>query len=207
MNDENNDEKKNNDDDKAKMNTNWNRIKNILLTLATLCNEDESVQSALQKEMNQNEHRSDQYAHELRAIFDKNKFMQLTMTRIINVCTQNVIFSPYSQLLKSYFIPNGFDKMRDVRSEFGWQIFVYFNAKGVVRILHKRQCQFNQPPNDETKWFLVNWELDMSFTQNMEKCNSTFVRTNGIEFLSENAEQKYKHDVMTKLSGGNLIFH
>ena len=210
-NDKNNDNDEKNEKNEEQRNVNWNRIKNILLCLAEYSmdgsDETKAVYDALQKEMKQNANRHGQFDFELRGIFEKNKLLQSQVTRIVNVCTQNVIFSPYLQLLQNYFVPNGFDKMRDVRTEYGWQIFIYFNPKDVIRILHKRQCQYNQPPDDETKHFLVNWELDMSFTPKMEKCNSVFVRTNGIEFLSENAEQKYKYEVKTKLSGGSLIFH
>ena len=46
----------------------------------------------------------------------------------------------------------------------------------------------------------------MSFTPGVQKCNSAFVRVNGIEF-NQDADQSYNSQIRTKLTGGNLIFH
>ena len=219
---DNNDEEKKNDDnndndkeeDNEKEVTNWGRISNILLTLASFCvkmdktDKNELVFNTLTKVLNidSNYKRTDQYDQELKDIFESNKIDECQVIRIINGCNQNVIFGAFYQLLQDYFIPNGFNGMKDVRGEFGWVIEIYFNPKNVIRILHKRQTQYCQPPNEELKHFKVNWELDMSFTPGLDKCNSAFVRVNGIIF-NQDADAEFKSQIKTKLTGGNLIFH
>eukprot|EP01083_Nonionella_stella_P060424 157793_1 len=194
--------------------SNWKRITNILLCLAQQCvfidktDRNVSVHNTLKQVLNEetNNKRTDQYDQELKRLFESNKIDECQVIRILNGCNQNVIFGAFYQLLKEYFIPNGFNGMKDVRTEFGWEIFIYFNPKGIVRILHKRQTQYAQPPNELAKHFLVNWELDMSFTPRLTKCNAVFVRVSGIEF-NEAVDSKYKSDINTKLSGADLIFH
>jgi len=197
-----------------KVQLNWQRVSDILHCLARICAEiDDSeenrvVVEVLSKELNANRNalRSEEFEHELRDLFESNKMEESKVQRVMNGCNQSVIFGPFYQLLKEYFIPNGFNGMKDVRTERGWVIEVHFNPKGVVRILHRRQTQYTQPPDDATKHFKVNWELDMSFTPKMEKCNSVFVRVCGIEF-HDDVDSQYKSDVRTKLSGADLIFH
>lgn len=216
--DNNNDEEKKNDDkneDNAKEEvTNWDRISNILLTLASFCvkmdktDKNELVFNTLCKVLtiDSNYKRTDQYDQELKDIFESNKIDECQVIRIINGCNQNNIFGAFYQLLQDYFIPNGFNGMKDVRGEFGWEIEIYFNPKNIMRILHKRQTQYCQPPNEEDKHFKVGWELDMSFTPGLTKCNSAFVRVNGIIF-NQDATQEFKGQIKSKLTGGNLIFH
>ena len=211
---ESDEEKKNDDNDKDKEVTNWDRISNILLTLAQFClkqdktDKNELVFNTLCKVLtvDSNYKRTDQYDQELKDIFESNKIDECQVIRILNGCNQNVIFGAFYQLLQDYFIPNGFQGMKDVRGEFGWEIEIYFNPKNIMRILHKRQTQYCQPPNEEEKHFKVGWELDMSFTPGLGKCNSAFVRVTGIIF-NENADQGFKGQIKTKLTGGNLIFH
>eukprot|EP00484_Ammonia_sp_Unknown_P005387 CAMPEP_0197057338 /NCGR_PEP_ID=MMETSP1384-20130603/96089_1 /TAXON_ID=29189 /ORGANISM="Ammonia sp." /LENGTH=297 /DNA_ID=CAMNT_0042491727 /DNA_START=22 /DNA_END=911 /DNA_ORIENTATION=- len=214
-NDENsNNDSKSNDDDSSNAqpqgqeNTNWNRISNILLTVAKYCvlmdktEQNELVYSTLQKTLTVDSgyKRTDQYDQELRELFEGNKIDDCQVLRVINGCNQNVIFGAFYQLLKDYFIPNGFNGMKDVRGDSGWAIDIYFNPKNIVRILHRRQTQYAQPPNEETKHFRVSWELDMSFTPGLLKCNSVFVRVNGIEF-HDDADTTFKNQVKTKLNG------
>ena len=157
--DNNEDEKKNeneneNDDNNKDQGTQnktdgeiWDRISNILLTLARFCvmmdktDKNELVYTTLQKVLNidSNYKRTDQYDQELKDIFESNSIDECQVIRILNGCNQNVIFGAFYQLLHDYFIPNGFNGMKDVRGEFGWIIEIYFNPKQIVRILHKER--------------------------------------------------------------------
>merc|ERR1711879_125436 len=188
----------------------WQRISNILHCLSGLCLEinesaaNQLADSIVHKELNaeKNSDRTEEYEQELKDIFINNKIDNSEVQRIINGCTQSVIFGPFFQLMEEYFKPNGFNAMRDVRTERGWVIEVQFNQKGGIMILHKRQAQYTLPPDEVTKHFVVNWELDMSFTPKMEKCCSAIVRVRGIEF-HDDVDADYKSKVEKKLTDGD----
>ncbi|ETO31499.1 heat shock protein 70 [Reticulomyxa filosa] len=88
-----------------------------------------------------------------------------------------------------------------------WHIELVFQTNQMLKVLHKRvgiACK-----GMAEKEYHVSWEIDASIQVNIEdvcksKCNSAFLRVTDLQF-HPNVTSEYKHSILTKLGGGNLI--
>ena len=202
------------DDSEMKVNKKvgqWDRIKNILLNLAGLAdvyNNNDKYYDKIKKlfdDYNENELSGDMNINLSELFSNDNKVLLDSVTwRIIKSCTQTIIFGPLHQLLTEYFIPNGIsmNQLKEVKSKDGWNIKIYFNKNGIIRVVHNRQR--NVEYNDSN--FILEWQFSMTFDKECKSCIQSQIKSNGIIF-NENETNEYKLNVKKILFGGDIIFH
>jgi hypothetical protein len=191
----------------------WDKIRNIVLTVAQNLQSDVTPQLSLWFEQMAALGAADAQGA-LNHMFTEKITLQSPIFKVFQAIHQSILFPAIYRLKTNVFaeLP-----LKDVRSADGWGVDIMFDSihaveqGGVVAgqdtrrvvITHHRREQSLEVA-DHADHFHVSWELRMTFDSQLSQMNAALLRLTGVQF-NDNASAEHRAMVMSKLHSENIL--